>query len=280
MGRNRGGYTIIEVMVVIAITAALFLSALTLINGQQGDTQLSQVMQDLSSKMQNYVTQIKAGSYPGIEAYGCTIDATSHRPILTVGGPSDSGCVALGRAFEVQPNTANSNIIHSYIVMGTRNIYSGASDTGVLATSIDSANPEPAGKLISGSFSYVLIDDYTLGSGAKVLSSKSSGTEYDLVGIYNQLEGSIDSGGGNTVLSVRAYAYPGQSYPNQAVPQLKNCLEGQSITPPCSYGASTNIPTINQWKLCVGYGGSATAELEVDSNAGGVTTKYSVKACS
>lgn len=277
MGRNRGGYTIIEVMVVIAITAALFLSSIRLINGQQGDTQFSQVMQDLSSKMQSYVGQIKASSYPGMENYYCTIPAGQSRPQLVAGSSSSNlyNCVVLGRAFQVQPGTANSNVIHSYIVMGTRNVYSGTSDTGQLATSVDQANPEPAGTINSGTFSYVLIDDYKLGGGARILSSKSSGVEHHLVGIYNQLEGSVDSGGGNTVLSMRAYPYIG--YPDQAVPQLRNCIEEQAaVVPPCP---AASIPAINQWKLCISNGGSITAELEVNSSASGITTKYSVKAC-
>lgn len=263
MGRTSGGYTIAEVMIVLAVSGVLLFSALTIVNGQQQKTSFNQAMQDVASMIQNYATQIQAGSYPGSEAYGCTVSGSPPTAQLTNSpGGSDGSCVFLGRAFEFEPGSGGS-VIRSIVVIGSRTDSNGNS-----VTSVDDANPEPARLAGSSSpDSYNLIDTYNIGGGATVVASNGSTNNWDLIGLYSQLEGSsADSGTGNQALSLRGYPYPAGSYPYPSS-QLTQCIEEVSTTPDCM--SPTNL---NQWNLCLS-DGSQTAAVEVYSNPSGLNTK-------
>jgi type II secretory pathway pseudopilin PulG len=279
MGRTSGGYTIVEVMVVLAITVALFASALVLLSGQEGETQSTQTMQDISSKIQSYVSQINAGSYPGTQSYYCNVLDVSGQPTPTLysGSGSSDGCIYLGRAIEVKALTGT---IYSYIILGTRDTYNTGADTGQLATGVDQANPTPA---MDSNQKLVLVDSYTLEGGATVVSSNVTATtnpnnnEYDLVGIYNQPDNSINSGGGNTVLSMRAYPYVASQWLFPQSSQLTSCLEELNAnTLDCTVSPTDNVPAISQWSLCIDTGGHDEA-LDVNASTGGVST--TLKGC-
>jgi prepilin-type N-terminal cleavage/methylation domain-containing protein len=259
MGRTSGGYTIVEVMIVLAIAGVLLFSALTVVGGQQQKTGFTQAMQDVASTIQNYASQIQAGSYPSSENYSCKAPAGTRPQLISGAGAGDNNCIFLGRVFEVEPG---SSTIHSIVVLGTRLDSSNQS-----VTSIDNANPEPA--RTGGNPNpdkYDLIDTYTIGAGATVTSSNGSKNNWDLIGLFSQLEGNIETSSGNQVLSLRAYPYDGQAYPYPA-PQLTKCIEEQLGSPNCS-----SPTTIKQWALCM-TDGSQTAALEVNANPSGLTSK-------
>lgn len=254
MGRTSGGYTIVEVMIVLAISGVLLFSALTLVGGQQQKTGFTQAMQDVLSVFQNYASQIQAGNYPSLDGQSCHIaslgNPSGSRP--QIGSPSSDSCVFFGRAFQVQPG---SGTIYSYPILGTRTDSNGQS-----ISSIDDpeANPEPV-------TTANLFDTYTLGGGATVVAANGSTSTDNIVGIYSQLEGSLNSSTGNPVLSLRIYPYPSNAAfgPGQS---LTWCLEGldQAGVDCTSPAAST------KWTLCM-TDGSQQAALEINANPSGLT---------
>src|SRR3990167_10157354 len=86
----RGGFTVLEVLIVLAITGLLFISAVTLFRGKQTQTQFNQAMHDLESKIQSIANVVKSGSFPDSENYNCFRRGTG-TPGLTGSGGSGTG---------------------------------------------------------------------------------------------------------------------------------------------------------------------------------------------
>jgi len=230
------------------------------VGGQQQKTSFSQAMQDVVSMIQNYAGQIQAGSYPSLEGQSCHAVALGNprgsRP--QIGGSGSDDCISLGRAFQVQPG---SGTIYSYPVLGLRT-YTDSTGATQTTTSVDQASPEAITN--NG-----LFDTYSIGAGARVVASNSSKSTNNVIGVFTQLEGSIESGSGNQVVSLRIYPYP-SSAPFGPSNQVSWCLEeisqgGINCTAPV-------IKTVNQWTLCM-TDGSQTAALEVNANPSGLTAK-------
>ncbi|MGA3150696.1 MAG: type II secretion system protein [Candidatus Saccharimonadales bacterium] len=285
MERVAWGYTIIEVMIVLSITAVLFASAMLVFSGQRSSTGFSQAMQSVNSKIQEYANRVVTGSYPGSSNYSCSVSSTTGRAMLS-SPPTGSGltCLFLGLAIQALPAQSS---LQAYTVLGDKDIYSGPQDTLSPVLTIDSAQPEPAITTISGNQTYVLTDNFTLDAGTTVLSSNAITTlgatlpnnSYDLVGFYNGLPGdSAASSSGTGALVLKAYACNSgngcSSQPPQQSPQLKTCIEESNST----VCANSNI---KQWNVCFKDGGSSnTALLKVKSAPGGITTQLNFVGCS
>jgi hypothetical protein len=227
-------------------------------------------MQDVNSKIQNYATQVKAGNFPGSEDYTCQVSGTPPRAALTA-SPSGSGtndaCIFLGSA--IQAVVGDSNL-YVYTTLGNRDKYNGGIDSGLPATKVEEANPEPA--MANGNF--VLTDNYKVPFGAVLLSSKVTGQagEYDLVGFYTNLEKNT-SVSGNTALALRGYPFTSDvSNPSLGV---QGCIEELPSPAPCS-----SASYINQWNLCFRDSvNQRRASIAVNSGSSGITTQLSFADC-
>jgi len=272
MRRTSSGFTIVEVLIVLAITSVIFLGIVTAFRGQQGETQFSQAMEDIQSKIQSYINQVSSSSYPDSQNFSCTV--TSLRPIVTQTASSpgtNDKCVFLGRAIQVIPDTDS---LYIYTVVGDRDQWSGGTDTHMLATSYAQANPEPAINSSSPPTWY-MVDAYNLQNGATVVSSKvqGSGTAYNLIGIYSSLQTPATNTTGSTSLLAKAYNLNGDDTTKSTT--IKSCIE--EAAPPCGGIQSP----LTQWLLCVQSGGSnQKALLTMNSQDSGVTTKLSYTNCS
>ena len=277
MKRTAGGYTIVEAMIVLAISALLFMAALVVISGQQGETLFSQSMQDLKSKLQDYVSQVNAGSFPDASGYTCAVDSHTGRPYLSAGSGgagTNVDCIFLGRAIELIPRQST---IYIYTVLGTRDAYtvSGATatDTGQLATAFEQTNPEPA-NLVSfdaggnKNTGLILVDKYTLpgdavvsplrGNASAPYSKVDGGNRgYGLIGLYKGLpsDSTIVSKGTGSLLT-KAYRFR----PNASNPQfgIQGCIEKLSSF--CGRPVD-----FKKWTLCIQSSGSNSGQITVNS---------------
>jgi len=263
MRRNRGGYTIIEVMIVLAISGVLFTSAIVVFQGQQGKTVMSQSLYDLASRIQSYATEISSGVYNDSGSYTCSA-APGGSPVLSTGGSSNAGCLFLGKAFQI---IQNGSTLYAYTVLGNR-----VDSSGESITQFDNATPEPA---LDSSGNWVLVDQYTLPSGMQFTSSKvknlSSGalTDAYMVGLYIDLSGAT-SVGGTTSLSARGYNLSSNAATQSSA--VKSCIEQKGS---CSSASSVQVRT---WQLCLSQG-SQIGSINIDTSASGVTTRVNSAEC-
>jgi prepilin-type N-terminal cleavage/methylation domain-containing protein len=112
-GKNRQplGYTIIEVMIVLAISGVMFLIASQFINGKQEKTSFNEGVHDMASQIQDIIEQVTDGRYSDIPL-ACKADD----PVQTSGafGTDNQGnqqdCVFAGKAIVLQTGGTNYRI--------------------------------------------------------------------------------------------------------------------------------------------------------------------------
>jgi type II secretory pathway pseudopilin PulG len=121
VGSQLAGYTIVEVIIVMAITAALLISALALISGQQQRTEFSQSINDINSQIQDVMNDVSTGYYANTGNFTC--DATGlHSGTNNQGTNKD--CIFIGRAMQFGVG-GNKSAFDIYNIIGQRQITSG-----------------------------------------------------------------------------------------------------------------------------------------------------------
>lgn len=131
-----GGFTIVETMIVLAITSGLFISAVAAMSGRRARIEFSQSVQEIKTEVQKAINDVATGYYPSRNNVICndTTDGGSLEPTLNgilpvqpqlTSGSSEQGtngeCLFLGKAvqFGVNMNTGNDSI-KVYNIVGLR----------------------------------------------------------------------------------------------------------------------------------------------------------------
>lgn len=105
------GYTILEVMIVMTVTATMFVIVATLFGGRQAATELRQSVNDLESKIQSVANDVSSGFFPsGIICSPISGGSVSINSATTNPG-SNTGCVFLGKAMQLNSSSDVVNII-------------------------------------------------------------------------------------------------------------------------------------------------------------------------
>ncbi len=129
------GYTIFEVMIVLAVSSLLFILAVTAVNGQQTKTENPQAVRDLESLVNDVANDITTGYFPDTNAnLSCTVPAGSNYPqfnAATASQGTNKDCTFIGKAIQFR----NNGTIDIYTLAGNR-LYSGND-----VTNISQANP-------------------------------------------------------------------------------------------------------------------------------------------
>lgn len=268
-----GGYTVIEVMLFLAISGVIFAGAAYVFSGQQNKTSFEQGMRDLSSQLQKYVGEVSTSVFTGGANYTCTVSAGG-RAQLNAGSPgqgTNQACIFLGRAIQVVPNQQK---VYIYSVLGNKNTSNNES-----VTSFADAMPEPA---ISADAD--LTEEYFTSwgkvSSAKITTTSDIKSTSTLVGFYNSLQDGYQNSGVAGAQSVFAKGYSYQnSDPLNPKMGVKSCIEEQN--PDGTACTSTNAPIIKNWVICFASTRSAqTALLTLTSHPAGITTEVNFTSCS
>lgn len=106
--RGLAGYTILEVMIVLAVTGSLFFSAALLLGGRQAQTEFTQSVRDYESKLQSVASEVSSGYYPSVS---CLAPASGRVviPSGASGSGASTGCVFLGKVLNLHAD--NTEII-------------------------------------------------------------------------------------------------------------------------------------------------------------------------
>jgi prepilin-type N-terminal cleavage/methylation domain-containing protein len=265
MKRVGRGFTIIELMIAMAISAMMLTSAIVVFNNRKATTQFSQSMYDLQSKIQSYAGQVSSKALPGYQEYTCAASATTNRPALTQVAASANettgeSCIYLGRAIQVIPG---GDTIYAYPVFGFRTIHNGAVDTGEFPNSISQATPEPV-------LNSPLVDSYFILNGLTVVSAGLVGdtNEHDLLTIYSSLQNNNTSGNQVSVSAVQKTFTAADINADS----LKACIEGSG----CSLKSLNSGAT---WQLCLTDGSAKQAQIRLKGTSTGISTKLNMDGC-
>lgn len=265
-----GGYTIVEVMIVLTISMVFFVASVSLFVNQSTHVSFDQSVQDAVSNISTQFNDVGSSQLLNDNGYTCTVSGNPPRATLSSTASTSLGnqdCLIIGTVIEA---IKNSTTLYSYKVLGNRQSYNSAGGSIGVSSTLDQANPTIA--ITSGAS---LTSSYKFNFDLKILSSKtsdSSGSTSDnsLVGIYQNFNGTVSASpnGGQSVSEV-AYNYAITSHDSNSV---KQCIE-KSI---CS--APTN-PV--KWALCIQNDkGDRTAEIDVSVNASGASVSAQYITCS
>lgn len=98
------GYTIVEVLIVLAVSGALLVSVMALISGQQAKTEFTAALRDFESRLQDIMNDVSTGTYPE-PASQCLVG--SEGPVATgessAGQGTSQACLFVGKAMQFSP---------------------------------------------------------------------------------------------------------------------------------------------------------------------------------
>lgn len=128
---KQAGYTIVEVMIFLAISSVLLLSAIGMFSGRIQRTQFSQSAQALDSQIKSVANESSTGTYPSTPAFNCVVVAGQPvtNPFVSGSQGSRTDCIFAGKIINfgalsgtcTTPMTSASCInLDVYTVVGRR----------------------------------------------------------------------------------------------------------------------------------------------------------------
>ncbi len=140
-----GGFTILEVMLFLAISGALFVGTLAAISGRREGVEFQQAIRDVESKMNDVINQVASGYYPSNDRVKCVASAPG-APVLSSGvSPlgSSSECVYLGKVVQFTPNALDSSD-YNVISVAARRLTPAKREVSSLAEAYPTAVANPS----------------------------------------------------------------------------------------------------------------------------------------
>jgi len=107
-----GGFTIVETMIVLAVTGMLFVSAALAINGRQNKTEFTTAINALQQQLQQVINETSSGYYPNNGTFTCKGDITGTGPVTFSNTANqqgaNGGCIFMGKAIQFGLDTGTN----------------------------------------------------------------------------------------------------------------------------------------------------------------------------
>lgn len=96
------GYTIIEVMIFLAVSGFMFILAAAFISGRQARTEFRQGMNEVKSQVQDVINDVSNGYFPQSDSLACTGGGAAGPSFAGVGQTQGThkGCVFMGKVIQ------------------------------------------------------------------------------------------------------------------------------------------------------------------------------------
>lgn len=254
MSKQPAGFTVVETMVVLAVTGALFVAIATTLSGRQNAAEFTHAIQSIQSQIQQTIDQVSQGFYPNQSNFICTNGAGTVQ--LSAGSNmqgTNQDCVFLGKVIQFAVKDTNPEIYQVYTIAGLRNATAGA------ASPFSNASPTVLG--VSGDYtSYSTARSLEYGLTAVWAKSVSTGATIGSVGFLMEpgsLVSSSTSGYASGSQQVDLVALPGtdlHQFVSQAVPLIETALRDPSLA------ADAPIPS-GGVQICFASGGTNQSGL-------------------
>ncbi len=165
LGVNKNGYTIIEVLIVLAVSSILLVAAIFTLSGQQRKTEFDQAIHDIETQINDTVNDVTTGFYPNTDNFNC--DGGGLAPVLTPGSNSQGAnkdCIFIGRVMHFGEQGSGGENYNIYTVVGKRQT------AGRDVTSFNETHPTAIAKTVSSPPSFPeSIEKKSLQYGLKVI---------------------------------------------------------------------------------------------------------------
>ncbi len=101
------GFTIVEVLIVLAVSSALLVTAYALVSGRQKRTQFTTSINDTRQQLQQIINETTSGYFPASDQFVCQDPGTQQPVTFKAAGAADpggqgsnQGCVFLGKSIQ------------------------------------------------------------------------------------------------------------------------------------------------------------------------------------
>jgi hypothetical protein len=93
------GFTVVETLIVLAITGGLFISAIVMMSGRQRQAEFNTAIRDVQSQLQQTISEVNDGFYPSRNNFTCVGEVTGPKLVVGAGKEqgSNEGCIFLGK---------------------------------------------------------------------------------------------------------------------------------------------------------------------------------------
>ncbi len=215
---GSGGYTIIETLIFLGVTGALFVSAMLIVGGQQRKSEFSTGIRDIESQIIDIMNDVSTGLYENTGNFSCsTASSPTNPPVISSGLTSEQGtnsqCTYVGRALQFAPQGSNNEQIGIYTLVGRRQV-------GIVGSARDVRTLAEAAPNILDQADTTLDLPY----GIKIMSvSYNDGTVQNrgMVTLTSRFAGNSGSGGITGTQDIDITAINGSGL-NDVVPAAKN----------------------------------------------------------
>ncbi len=157
---RAAGFTIIEVLIVLGITALLFISAATAISGKQNQTAFDQALQQIRGQIEQTINDISIGYYPNASDFQCSAGGSG--PNILAGSNTqgtNKGCIFVGKAIQFKVQGFTPERYETYAIAGLQKDAASGQDVQSLAQAKPLVVPNSStfGQMESGLTTYSMV---------------------------------------------------------------------------------------------------------------------------
>ena len=121
--KKHAGYTILEVLIFIAVSSLMFVSAMRAISGRQKQVQFTQSVQEFDAKIKDIINDVTTGYYPTNDTVDCTVSGDDVVIIDGSGTNQELGtnddCIYVGKVIDFKIND-DDTAMRIYAMAGKR----------------------------------------------------------------------------------------------------------------------------------------------------------------
>ena len=85
--KGTGGFTIVETLIVLAVSGLLLISAIVMISGRTNKTQFTTAANDLKQSLEQVINEISSGYFPNANNFQCTAGVAAVASVEQLGKP-------------------------------------------------------------------------------------------------------------------------------------------------------------------------------------------------
>ena len=137
-GKRPQGYTIVEVLIFMAVSGMMFVMAAIFINGKQANVQFRQSLLDVNSQIRTVINEVSNGEYDPLNG-SCTATAGGTYPTISTVSTANqgtnggaNGCIFLGKV--MQFNVGNDATKYDVYTIASRQMDAGGNPVNSFAS--------------------------------------------------------------------------------------------------------------------------------------------------
>jgi len=118
---KQNGFTILEVLIFLAVSSLMFVSAMRAISGRQKQVQFTQSVQEFDAKFKDLINDVTTSYYPTNDSVDCSVSGgeVQINPGMDQSLGTNDDCVYVGKVVHFQ-NEGNDTALRIYAMAGKR----------------------------------------------------------------------------------------------------------------------------------------------------------------